>query len=123
MNKAWRILVAGVGAMTPALVLNVTVLAAVAPASAAAQRSTCSFTEDQDALKNRLLALSPTQKLRIAGDRIRLSENALKRPRTEEKEMITGVQTQTQVARCVMAPGGVQQKNTMTVRGGTQRAH
>jgi len=75
MNKARRIVVAGLGAMTPAFVATNQVQArsiegaAIAPAQSGAP----AIALDQEALKRALLELSPAEKLRIAGDRIRLA--------------------------------------------------
>jgi hypothetical protein len=93
MNKARRILVAGVGALTPVFILDVTARAAVGPAqNGTAQESIAPL--DQQALKCALLALSPTEKLRIAGDRIRLSANAVKPPPKQDRENYSVVQPQ-----------------------------
>jgi hypothetical protein len=109
MTRVGSILAAGVGALTPAFILNVAARAAVEPAqNRTAQASIAS--PDQEALKRTLLALSPGEKLRIAGDRIRLSANGVKPPPKQDGEMITGVQSQTNVARCVMAPGGLSKR-------------
>jgi hypothetical protein len=105
MNKARRILVAGVGALTPIFILDVTARAAVGPAqNGTAQAGIAS--PYQEALKRALLALSPGKKLRIAGDRIRLSANAVKPPPKQDRENYSVVQSQTNVARCAIAPGG-----------------
>jgi hypothetical protein len=76
MNKVR--LLAGVGVMTPAFVLDVTVQAAIAPA----RTSISTDALDQELLKRSLLALSPAEKLRAAGDRIRLCAETLKPPKT-----------------------------------------
>jgi len=78
MNKARRILVAGVGAMTPVLMLSMAHAGIERAPKGGGQDSICHTPRDQDDLKSFLLCLSPAEKLRIAGDRIRLSENALK---------------------------------------------
>jgi len=46
----------------------------------------------------------------IAGGRIRLSADVIKPRPTQDKEMITGVQSQTNVPRCVMTPGCIAAK-------------
>jgi hypothetical protein len=77
MNKARRIVIAGIGAMTPGFIATDQVQAraaddgAIAPVQSGAQ----SIPFDQEALKSALLGLSPTEKLRIAGDRIRLAKS------------------------------------------------
>src|SRR6266496_3374886 len=68
MHKARRIVVAGLGAMTPAFVATDQV-----QARAAAGAPTIAL--DQEALKRALLGLSLADKLRIAGDRIRLAKS------------------------------------------------
>jgi hypothetical protein len=75
MKKVRRALVVGMGAMTPAFIHPSTAQAAANPMpNEAAQGSTSTVALDQKALKSVLFALSPPEKLRIAGDRIRLSE-------------------------------------------------
>ena len=76
MNKARRVLVVGVGAMTPAVIAADQVQArSVQPAAIrTAQGDTPRIALDQEALKRALLELSPAEKLRIAGDRIRLAK-------------------------------------------------
>jgi len=56
MNKTHRLMVAGIGAMTPAFIATDQLQARAAEGAA--------------------IALSPTEKLRIAGDRIRLAAKA-----------------------------------------------
>ena len=77
MNKGRRIAVAGLGAMTPAFIATDQVQARSADATgiAPAQTSASNITLDQEALKSALLALSPAEKLGIAGDRIRLARS------------------------------------------------
>jgi hypothetical protein len=75
MNKVR--LLAGVGAMTPAFILDVTARAAIEPA----RPSVATAALDQELLKRSLLALSPAEKLRAAGDRIRLCAETLKPPK------------------------------------------
>src|SRR5437660_935412 len=77
MNKARRVLVVGVGAMTPAVIAADQVQArSVQPAAIrTAQGDTPRIALDQEALKRALLGLSPAEKLRIAGDRIRLAKS------------------------------------------------
>ena len=76
MNKTRRMLVAGLGAMTPALIATdqgqarTVEGAAIAPVPSGA----AVIALDQEALKSALLGLSPAEKLRIAGDRIRLAK-------------------------------------------------
>ena len=75
MSKARRIAVAGLGAMTPAFTTTDQMQArsiedaAIAPPG----RGVPTIALDQEALKSALLELSPAEKLRIAGDRIRLA--------------------------------------------------
>jgi hypothetical protein len=78
MNKARRIVVAGLGAMTPAFIATDQVQARAADGAAAApvQSGALTIALDQETLKNALLELSPPEKLRIAGDRIRLAAKA-----------------------------------------------
>jgi hypothetical protein len=80
MKKARKVLVAGLGAMTPAFIATDQVQAhavegaAIAPAQSGAPATGL----DQEALKSALLGLSPAEKLRIAGDRIRLAKSNVK---------------------------------------------
>jgi hypothetical protein len=75
MKKARRALVAGLGAITPAFVADGAQARSVEPAAIElAQSGVAVPVLDQEALKSALLALSPTEKLRIAGDRIRLAK-------------------------------------------------
>ena len=76
MNKPRRMLVAGLGVMTPALTAADQVQARAAEGAAieAVQSGATTSALDQDALKSALLELSPAEKLRIAGDRIRLAK-------------------------------------------------
>ena len=78
MNNKRKVLVAGLGAMTPAFIATDQVRARAAECAAIepAQSSAPSMALDQDALKSALLELSPAEKLRIAGDRIRLAAKA-----------------------------------------------
>ena len=72
MNKTRRMLVAGLGAMTPAFIATNQVQArSIAPA----QSGATAIALDQETLKRALLGLSPAEKLRIAGDRIRLAKS------------------------------------------------
>jgi hypothetical protein len=77
MNKTRRIIFAGIGAMTPAFMATDQVQArstedaAIAPT----QNDAATMALDQEALKRALLELSPVEKLRIAGDRIRLAKS------------------------------------------------
>ena len=76
--KARRMLVAGLGAMTPAFVVTDQVQARPAESAAIAPTQTGirTIALDQEALKSALLGLSSAEKLRIAGDRIRLAAKA-----------------------------------------------
>ena len=77
MNKARRMLVIGLGAMTPAFIATDQVEArsiedaAIAPPG----RGAPTIALDQEALKSALLGLSFADKLRIAGERIRLAKS------------------------------------------------
>ena len=75
MNKARRMLAAGLGAMTPAFIATDQGQARSIEAAtiAPAQNSAPTIAPDQEALKRALLGLCPAEKLRIAGDRIRLA--------------------------------------------------
>jgi hypothetical protein len=73
-------LLAGVGVMTPAFVLDVAQAAIELAPEVRGNISTTAL--NQDLLKRSLLALSPAEKLRIAGDRIRLCAETLKPPKT-----------------------------------------
>ena len=77
MNKARRMLIAGLGAMTPAFIATDQVQARPAESAAIAPTQTGirTIALDQEALKSALLELSPAEKLRIAGDRIRLAKS------------------------------------------------
>jgi hypothetical protein len=77
MKKARRIVVAGLGAMTPTFIATdqVQARAAEGAAVAAVQSGALTTAFDQEALKSALLELSPAEKLRIAGDRIRLAKS------------------------------------------------
>ena len=87
MNKTRRMLVAGLGAMTPAFIATNQVQArsiedvAIAPA----QSGATAIALDQETLKRALLGLSPAEKLRIAGDRIRLAAKAKVVPRSSAR--------------------------------------
>ena len=76
MNKSRRMLVAGLGAMTPAFIATDQGQARSAEdaATAPAQSGAPAIALDQEVLKTALLELSPAEKLRIAGDRIRLAK-------------------------------------------------
>ena len=76
MNKARRMLIAGLGAMTPAFIATDQVQARTAEGAAnePIQTGAPTIALDQEALKSALLELSPAEKLRIAGDRIRLAK-------------------------------------------------
>ena len=72
MNKTRRMLVAGLGAMTPAFIATNQVQAR---SIEDAQSGATAIALDQETLKRALLGLSPAEKLRIAGDRIRLAKS------------------------------------------------
>src|SRR5437588_13087352 len=76
MNKTRRMLVAGLGAMTPAFIAadHVQARSVERAAIAPVQSGAPALALDQEALKRVLLGLSPAEKLRIAGDRIRLAK-------------------------------------------------
>jgi hypothetical protein len=77
MNKSRRLLLAGVGAMTPAFMLAGGAAKARTAEPAAmrhVQDALLATEQDMAALKQGLLALSPGEKLRIPGDRIRLAQ-------------------------------------------------
>jgi hypothetical protein len=73
-------LLAGLGTITPAFVVADATQARSAEdtAIATAQSGAPTTALDQEALKSALLALTPTEKLRIAGDRIRLAKSMTK---------------------------------------------
>jgi hypothetical protein len=77
MNRSRKMLVAGLGAMTPALIATDQVRARAAEGAAITpvQSGAPTIAVEQEALKSALLALSPAEKLRIAGDRIRLAKS------------------------------------------------
>ena len=109
MNKARRVLVTGVGAMTPAFILGDVAQAGADPRSnTAVHGSLSNLAFDQSALKSTLLALSPIEKLRIAGDRIRLSADEIK-PRgsrvTPTATPTTNPRPPNVTTTCVVAPG------------------
>jgi len=101
MNKGRRIAVAGLGAMTPAFIATEQVQARSADATgiAPAQTSASNITLDQEALKSALLALSPAEKLGIAGDRIRVARSNVK-PRVSGQAVSQRGCTQTCPAYC-----------------------
>ena len=101
MNKGRRIAVAGLGAMTPAFIATDQVQARSADATriAPAQTSASNITLDQETLKSALLALSPAEKLGIAGDRIRLARSNVK-PRVSGQAVSQRGCTQTCPAYC-----------------------
>ena len=68
MHKARRMLVMGLGAVTPAFV------AAEGAQARSVASGTPAVASDQQALKSGLLALTPAEKLRIGGDSIRLAQ-------------------------------------------------
>ena len=77
MHKARRIVVAGLGAMTPAFVATdqVQARAAAGAAISPVPSGAPTIALDQEALKSALLGLSLADKLRIAGERIRLAKS------------------------------------------------
>ena len=104
MNKARRIVVAGLGAMTPAFVVTDQVQARPAESAAIAPTQTGirTIALDQEALKSALLELSPAGKLRFAGDRIRLAAKARVVTRSSGRPGFSGAQTMTNpVQRCI----------------------
>ena len=76
MNRVRRIAVAGLGAMTPALIATDQAEARSVDRALELTQSAPTVALEQEALKTALLELSPTEKLRIAGDRIRISMEA-----------------------------------------------
>jgi hypothetical protein len=70
-------LVASLGAMTPAFIAtdHVQARAAEGAAITPVQSGAPTIAVEQEALKSALLELSPAEKLRIAGDRIRLAKS------------------------------------------------
>ena len=103
MNKARKVLVAGLGAMTPAFVLtDATQPRSVGPVTIAPTHSVApDHALDQEALKRALLELSPAEKLRIAGDRIRLAKS-----KVQPTSKATGAakQTASAGATCTQRP-------------------
>jgi len=87
MNKARRIATAGLGAMTPAFLATDQIQARTVEGAAIgpAQSGAPTIALDQEALKRALLELSPAEKLRIAGDRIRLAAKAKVVPRSSAR--------------------------------------
>jgi hypothetical protein len=74
MNKSRLALVTALGTMTPALLVEEEAKAHAAhQATVEDQRGALNVGLDQEAMKSALLALSPAEKLRLAGDRIRLA--------------------------------------------------
>jgi hypothetical protein len=76
MRKARRAVLAGLGAITPAFIATTEVQAQTAEGTtvAPAQIDAQAMAVEQEALKHALLGLSSAEKLRIAGDRIRLAK-------------------------------------------------
>src|SRR5947208_996739 len=104
MNKTRRMLVAGLGAMTPAFIAADHVQArTVEPAAIApVQSGAPALALDQEALKRALLGLPPAEKLRIAGDRIRRAAKARVVTRSSGRPGFSGAQTMTNpVQRCI----------------------
>jgi hypothetical protein len=84
MNKARRMLAAGIGVVTPAFMVSDGVHASAVGTAAVepVKGDAAAAAIDQDALKTALLELSPTDKLRAAGDRIRIARGTLKPQRS-----------------------------------------
>jgi len=104
MNKARRMLIAGLGAMTPVFIATDQVQARTAEGAAnePIQTGAPTIALDQEALKSALLELSPAEKLRIAGDRIRLAAKARVVTRSSGRPGFSGAQTMTNpVQRCI----------------------
>ena len=80
MNKARTLLAAGLGAMTPAFIVTEGLQAHPVAPAAVAPVAIPTDAGDQAALKSALLQLSPTEKLRSAGDRIRLGKYRFSNP-------------------------------------------
>ena len=101
MNKTHRLMVAGIGAMTPAFIATDQLQARAAEGAAIglAQSGRPAIALDQEALKSALLALSPAEKLGIAGDRIRLARSNVK-PRVSGQAVSQRGCTQTCPAYC-----------------------
>ena len=103
MNKARRMLIAGLGAMTPAFIATDQVQARTAEGAAnePIQTGAPTIALDQEALKSALLELSPAEKLRIAGDRIRLAKS-----KVQPTSKATGAakQTASAGATCTQRP-------------------
>jgi hypothetical protein len=104
MNKTCRIVVAGLGAMTPAFIAtdHVQARSIADGATAPAESGAPAIAPDQEALKRALLELSPAEKLRIGGDRIRLAAKAKVSTQSSTRPGYSGVQTMTNpVRRCL----------------------
>ncbi len=103
MNKARRIATAGLGAMTPAFLATDQIQARTVEGAAIgpAQSGAPTIALDQEALKRALLELSPAEKLRIAGDRIRLAKS-----KVQPTSKATGAakQTASAGATCTQRP-------------------
>lgn len=80
MNKSRRLLLAGVGTITPAFMLADGAAKARTPEPAAIEHvgGAAAIELDREVLKMALLVLTPAEKLRIAGDRIRLAKQSAK---------------------------------------------
>jgi hypothetical protein len=76
MNKARTVLMTALGAMTPALLVEEEAKAHTAYQAVAVefQHGAPGTGPEPDAMKSALLALSPADKLRLGGDRIRLAK-------------------------------------------------
>ena len=77
MNNGRRMLVAALGTMTSAFVVagQAEARSVESGVIAPAQSGATAIALDQETLKRALLGLSPAEKLRIAGDRIRLAKS------------------------------------------------
>jgi hypothetical protein len=90
MNKARRLLAAGIGVVTPAFMATDGLHArAVGPVGVESVESSAPAVGiDQEALKSELLRLSPADKLRVAGDRIRIARSPAKPQRGKQTHSI-----------------------------------
>jgi len=102
MNNGRRMLVAALGTMTSAFVVAGQAEArSVESGVIAPAQSGAIIALDQEELKRALLELSPAEKLRIAGDRIRLAKS-----KVQPTSKATGAakQTASAVATCTQRP-------------------
>jgi hypothetical protein len=118
MNRARRMLAAGFGAMTPALIATDHVQARSAEGArvGTTQSGAQTLALDQEALKSALLELSPAEKLRIAGDRIRLAKSNV-----QSTSKGTAVK-QTASAQATCANCGPRTPSMTATCGGARRA-